>query len=314
MTLKYPKKSTATQKRKEKLSTSTSPLPMTTQYSSSSSSSSSWMSPPTQHYATQQQPQHHYHHHEYTPQFTVDQSQYSPAAAQEAYYPFQPTHVNHKSPLLAQQLSPPLATATDNHHLMESCEWSAPTNHETAKPVLPGAITTNTYAPEQQQQTQWTTEFTYIDAEQSVSSPPVMVGKGEQQCPTAAVELMPEFINFCEYDQQTGFPPSVISSTASTLSSPTTSTDYNFTYSLDTPLNSSMSNDGFTEAMYQQQPQQMMDGAVYGGYETGMYGSEAVYQSPNETATHWTADISNIPYEPNYYPFANCTEKMMMAY
>lgn len=307
MTLKYPKKSTATQKRKEKVSSS--PLPMTTQYSPSSSSSSSWMSPPTQHYATQQ---HHYHHHEYTPQFTVDQSQYSPVSTvgQEAYYPFQPTTlVNHKSPLLAQQLSPPLAT--DNHHLMESCEWSAPTNHESAKPVLPGAITTNTYAPEQQQQ--WTTEFTYIDADQSVSSPPVMVGKGEQQCP--AVELMPEFINFCEYDQQTGFPPSVISSTASTLSSPTTSTDYNFTYSLDTPLNSSMSNDGFTEGMYQQQqPQQMMDGAVYGGYETGLYGSEAVYQSPNETATHWTADISNIPYEPNYYPFANCTEKMMMAY
>lgn len=289
MTLKYPKK--ATQKRKEKTISSPSDLP---QYSES------WIN----HHQPQNCQSSYQVIHEYTPQY-VDQSQYSPD-----YYSYTTTtpRAPNKSPLLAQSnnhqqpqqiLSPGEQPAT-NHHLMETtCDWSASTNHESAaKPVASGP--------------QWTTEFTYIDAkaeqqQQQLCSPN---NGGSLHQPTT--ELMPEFINFCEYDQQTGFPPS-ISSNASTLSSPTTSSDYNFNYQFDT-LNTSLSNDGF-DAMYQPQQQQPQLIDSYTTYETGITMVDAgIYSTEYSTSpenSHWTTtDISNIPYEPNYYPFA--TEKMMI--
>lgn len=323
MTLKYPKKTAVGQKRKGSITAANttniqySPSSSSNSSTSSTSTSSSWMSPPA--------PVHQQYEYTTTPhhQFIDVSPQYS-ASQETLYYP-----EYNKSPLIhAQQLSPPLTTtATTNHHLQshpmsESCDWAAPTNHrQSNKPVA-----TNTYATASSSASvtgngqdeivthQWTTEFTYIDATATSSK------TSSTTTTTDGVELIPEFINFCEYEQQTGFPPSVISSTASTLSSPTTSTDYNFTYPFETNLNSSMSNDGFDAVYQQNQQHQGMDTIVYGGggYEAaGMYAGEGVYQSPQSeimSTGHWTADISNIPYEPNYYPFASGTEKMMTVY
>lgn len=302
MTLKYPKKAVTT-KRKGKLHTE---LPI--QYSGS------WAN-------VQQQHQHQQHHNvypaiaEYTTQYTPETAQYSPEYSYASYTTTTERSIN-KSPLLAQgnhqQLSPALPLT--NHHLMESCDWS--TNHESA--VKPVAMTSGNHHQDENNNsnnghqtttaTHWATQFTYIDAkaEQQLCSP--SNGGSLPQPPTT--ELMPEFINFFEHDQQTGFPPS-ISSNASTLSSPTTSSDYNFNYQFDT-LNSSMSNDG-CDVVYQQP--QVID---YPVYETmpmegnGIYATDGVYSTTGSSEAHWTADISNIPYEPNYYPFANCTDKMMI--
>lgn len=303
MTLKYPKKAP---KRKEKLSSSSLSSPSATtdltQYNES------W----TVNQPQQQQIHNNYHQmsHEYTPQY-VEASQYSPE-----YYLYENNSSSrplNKSPLLPQQLSPLPPPPPLTNHLMENCDWSAPTNHESAKPVGLTYTSSNQDENNNSHTTQWTTEFTYIDAkaeqqQQHQLCSPSNGGSLHQQ----TTELIPEFINFCEYDQQTGFPPS-ISSNASTLSSPTTSSDYNFNYQFDT-LNSSMSNDGF-EAIYQ--PQMIDTYATSSSsyealpMETGVYSAQGgSYQSSEWTTT--PTDISNIPYEPNYYPFANCTEKMMV--
>lgn len=313
MTLKYPKKSVAT-KRKGKLHTE---LPI--QYPES------WAN------VHQQQQQHHQHQHqqhhngypaiaEYTTQYTPETAQYSPDYSYASYTSTTVERAINKSPLLAQdshhQLSPALPLT--NHHLMESCDWS--TNHETAAKPVAMTYTSNSSNHQDENNnsnnghqttaTHWASEFTYIDAkaEQQLCSP----NNGGSLHQPPSTELMPEFINFFEHDQQTGFPPS-ISSNASTLSSPTTSSDYNFNYQFDT-LNSSMSNDG-CDVVYQQP--HMID--TYPAYETmpmetanGIYATDGVYSTTGSSEAHWTADISNIPYEPNYYPFANCTEKMMI--
>lgn len=308
MTLKYPKKSGP--KRKEKLGAATVP-----QYHESAHPANTWTGAHPQQ-QQQQQPLHQQQlqspteaytlHHDY-----VDASQYSPEYYSSAYNNSTRHHLNGTK---QQQLSP----VTNHHHLIESCDWSAATNHEATKPVALTYTTSNGSQDENNNShsvaaaPQWTTEFSYIDAkaEPQLCSPNNGGGSLHHQ----QQEILPEYINYNEYDLQTGFPPS-ISSNCSTLSSPTTSSDYNFNYQFD-PLNSSISNDGF-DAMYQQQSQpQLVDSYV--SYEvpmeTGIYATEGLYSSVPEVSetTHWATDVSNIAYEQNYYPFANCTEKMMV--
>lgn len=316
MTLKYPKRSAA-QKRKEKLMlTATTANTTTTELPQYSPETGAWTEQQHTNYA--QLP--------YTPQqYTVDSSgQYIPSE----YYAY-----GNKSPLLAQQLSP-----TTNHHqhqqphhqqaqhLMENCDWPSAANHEATTVAKPVAMTYTTRQDENNNNNHncspttgrvnspttaaWTTEFTYV------------VDTKLEAAQHNGVELLPEYINYCEYDQQTGFPPS-ISSNASTLSSPTTSTDYNFSYPFD-PLNSSMSNDGFDSGLYQAGVTESYSGGATGyevnSMDSGIYSPatvEGVYGGISGgggvvgDASWTTTDIGNIPYEPNFYPFANTTEKMM---
>lgn len=242
--------------------------------------------------------------HDYHPQQFADPQQqhfspeyYSPAAVYEMKTIKSPLSFSGPKSGGLEQLSPPLPLANQQ---MESCNWSSPANHETVKAA---PLSTTTY-DENNNNHQWT-ELTFVDA----MSP--------SKNTTTELSSLPEYVNYCEYDQPTGFPPS-ISSTASTLSSPTTSTDYNFNYHFDT-FNSSMSNDGFeaatatTTTTYQTQ---VMDN--FGSYEVTalpldqtMYSNESVYQADPQWTTTTTADMSNIPYEPNYYPFVTGLEKMI---
>lgn len=270
---------------------------------------SSWTANQPHHQTTTNYPPqiHDYHPQQFVaPQQHYSPEYYSPAAVFEMKTIKSPLSCSGPSSGGLEQLSPPLPLANQQ---MESCNWSSPANHETVK----AAPLPTTY-DENNNNHQWT-EFTFVDA--------ISPSKGEQQpChsngganTTTELSGLPEFVNYCEYDQPTGFPPS-ISSTASTLSSPTTSTDYNFNYHFDT-FNSSMSNDGFEAAVTTTtyQPQLMEN---YGPYEVTtlpldqtMYSTESGYQTdPQWTTT--TTDISSIPYEPNYYPFVGVgIEKMI---
>lgn len=296
MTLKYPKKtSTAVQKRNDKhVNTST---PSMTPYTDSSS----WTAAPQSMTTGYQMPA---QHQDYS-QYTTD-----PYSTSDYHYGYTTRPLTNKSPLLSSPPPAPLLN-TSTQQQIETCDWSAvTTNHETAAKPVVAPLTTYTSDKNNNGHmtttSHWPTEFTYLDGGKATQQPqqlcsPNNGGPLHQQQPA---EMIPEFINF-DYEHQTGFPPS-ISSTASTLSSPTTSSDYNFNYQFDT-LNSSMSNDAFD----QQAPQMMETYGTATGYEahmdSGIYaGAETAYA----TSSEWMSP--EMTYEPNYYPFANYTEKMMI--
>lgn len=207
-----------------------------------------------------------------------------------------------------EQLSPPLLST---NHQVENNNWTSPANHELAKPV--SLMTTyDTNNNHNHPTTQWT-EFTFVNSIAYNREHCSREG-GEPITGSATGDVttigLPEFVNYYDYVQ-----PS-ISSTASTLSSPTTSTDHNFNYQFDT-FNSSLSNDEF-ETTYQQKIIDNYTGEASAMTplhqemsEWSVYQQQPHSQYSQEDTTQWTSDISHIPYEPNYYPFANGVEKLI---
>lgn len=244
--------------------------------------------------------------HDYTTHFGDSQTtlQYAPE-----YYsakPKPPLSLAERSGGTEQLLSPMYTESPALTNQVENCDWSPSTNHELAKPVgltylVVGDENNNNQHYSQQQQPWLTTEFA-----SDIKGDCQNNGGASALHQAAAVAIPSEFVN---YDQHTGFPPS-ISSNASTLSSPTTSTDYNFNYQFDT-FNSSVSNDTFDTSY----PPQIMD--TFEGYEATTAAAipvdgEVAYHQQIELTTNscqWAAAAD--VYEPNYYPFANGIEKMI---
>lgn len=245
-----------------------------------------------------------------------------------------------------------VAAACSNHHsaMHRETDWllHSANHQEPLKPVISSfsaAADENNNINDNNQQ-QWATaattteEFDFVDGREHKSD---FISIGDVNNSTSEINNgvgsgggVGEFTYYESYDQ-TGFPPS-ISSTASTLSSPTTSSDYNFNYHFDNFGGSS------SDGLEQQYPlfnsssststnNHLSAAATYNninysesqnsvGLEASLYTNEtATCYQPNSTPYAWNGAS---PYESGYYQPSydssnqlsnqhNCNEKMIFS-
>lgn len=293
MTLKYPKKAID----KANLPRRTEKLSEISLYPEQHPSS--WSNAPHHSYPN--------YHTDYNAQFVgsteITTVHYSP----EYYSAKPPSTVNGKSgrtvqlptTIYTESTPPDLLT----NHQMENCDWpSSATKPVELTYLVVGDENNNSNVQQPWLSTTAPAAFNHQGSDIKLEHCQNNGGAISTNASVHSSELSAIPSEFVNYDQHTGFPPS-ISSNASTLSSPTTSTDYNFNYQFDT-FNSSMSNDAFDSY----QPQ--MD--TYTGYEAMMPvdSNDVAYQPLEMTPSSCQWAATEI-YEPNYYPFANGIEKMI---